>query len=298
MEKRTNALSHAKPSGKYFIASLLILSGLLLLARNMEWISYKTFDTIVSWHSLLILIGIGKMMHRRYVGGSLLILIGTYFLLDRLSWLPENLHDIIWPAILVTAGILCLVKTHHRKRWIEIEMGACGLGKEKERDSRIHPNMEDNGQQCQSEDGYLRSDNAFGSVRHVVLDELFKGARIRASFGGDRYRPAPHEPCTRRDLHRHRLHLRRHRAVHPFRLEGDHPVQRLCRRVRRQALAGSEHRSEEYANHPWKRLLWRHRDKRLTYESASNNRLSLPLVSDVCVGTDSGYYPGGTGVGI
>ena len=112
MEKRTNALSHAKPSGKYFIASLLILSGLLLLARNMEWISYETFDTIVSWHSLLILIGIGKMMHRRYVGGSLLILIGTYFLLDRLSWLPENLHGIIWPAILVTAGILCLSLIH------------------------------------------------------------------------------------------------------------------------------------------------------------------------------------------
>lgn len=184
MEKRTNALSHAKPSGKYFIASLLILSGLLLLARNMEWISYETFDTIVSWHSLLILIGIGKMMHRRYAGGSLLILIGTYFLLDRLSWLPENLHGIIWPAILVTAGILCLVKTHHRKRWIEIEMRTCGLGKEKERDSRMHPNTENNGQQCQSEDGYLRSDNAFGSIRHVVLDELFKGARIRASFGG------------------------------------------------------------------------------------------------------------------
>ena len=49
MEKRTNALSHAKPSGKYFIASLLILSGLLLLARNMEWISYETFRH----HSLL-----------------------------------------------------------------------------------------------------------------------------------------------------------------------------------------------------------------------------------------------------
>lgn len=37
---------------------------------------------------------------------------------------------------------------------------------------------------AESENGYLRSDNAFGSVRHVVLDELFKGASIRASFGG------------------------------------------------------------------------------------------------------------------
>lgn len=30
----------------------------------------------------------------------------------------------------------------------------------------------------------LRSENVWGAARHVVLDELFKGAIIRTSFGG------------------------------------------------------------------------------------------------------------------
>lgn len=42
-------------SGKILIALLFILSGILLFARNMGWITSEVFDLIVSWHSLLIL---------------------------------------------------------------------------------------------------------------------------------------------------------------------------------------------------------------------------------------------------
>lgn len=44
-------------SGKTLIASLFILSGILLFARNMGWITSEVFDMIVSWHSLLIILG-------------------------------------------------------------------------------------------------------------------------------------------------------------------------------------------------------------------------------------------------
>ncbi len=43
-------------SGKTLIASLFILSGILLFARNMGWITSEVFDMIVSWHSLLIIL--------------------------------------------------------------------------------------------------------------------------------------------------------------------------------------------------------------------------------------------------
>ena len=36
----------------------------------------------------------------------------------------------------------------------------------------------------ESVDGFLRAENVWGAARHVVLDELFKGAVIRTSFGG------------------------------------------------------------------------------------------------------------------
>ena len=48
-------------------------------------------------------------------------------------------------------------------------------------------NFESEQQQSESVDGFLRSENVWGAARHVVLDELFKEAMIRTSFGGDDY---------------------------------------------------------------------------------------------------------------
>ena len=55
-------------SGKILIASLFILSGILLFARNMGWITSEVFDMIVSWHSLLIILGIYSMIRRIKTG--------------------------------------------------------------------------------------------------------------------------------------------------------------------------------------------------------------------------------------
>ena len=53
MEKKQNFPSHAGLSGKALIASLFIISGILLFARNVGWITYDLFNVVVSWHSLL-----------------------------------------------------------------------------------------------------------------------------------------------------------------------------------------------------------------------------------------------------
>lgn len=61
-------------SGKILIASLFIISGVLLFARNMGWITTEVFDMIVSWHSLLIIIGVYSMIRRHFIGGIVLFL--------------------------------------------------------------------------------------------------------------------------------------------------------------------------------------------------------------------------------
>ena len=125
-------------SGKILIALLFILSGILLFARNMGWITSEVFDLIVSWHSLLILLGIyamirrhfiggiirvplwewqGKAMIRRhFIGGIILLLIGVYFLIGGLSWLPENSQAMVWPLALIIAGVLFIFKPGRNKR--------------------------------------------------------------------------------------------------------------------------------------------------------------------------------------
>ena len=95
-------------SGKALIASLFIISGILLFARNVGWITYDLFNVVVSWHSLLIVLGIYTMTRRHYISGLILTLIGAYFLIGGLSWLPENSQTIVWPVALIVAGILFL----------------------------------------------------------------------------------------------------------------------------------------------------------------------------------------------
>ena len=103
-------------SGKTLIASLFILSGILLFARNMGWITSEVFDMIVSWHSLLIILGIYSMIRRHFIGGIILLLIGVYFLIGGLSWLPENSQAMVWPIALITAGVLFFFKSGKNRR--------------------------------------------------------------------------------------------------------------------------------------------------------------------------------------
>ena len=168
-------------SGKILIASLFILSGILLFARNMGWITSEVFDMIVSWHSLLIILGIYSMIRRHFIGGIILLLIGVYFFIGGLSWLPENSQAMVWPVALITAGVLFFFKSgknrrghwahhhamQHRQKWMKMHQGQPGM------------NFESEQQQSESVDGFLRAENVWGAARHVVLDAV-----SRTSVGG------------------------------------------------------------------------------------------------------------------
>ncbi len=54
MEQKSKFSSPTGFSGKLLVASLFILSGILLFARNMGWITAELFSIIVSWYSLLL----------------------------------------------------------------------------------------------------------------------------------------------------------------------------------------------------------------------------------------------------
>lgn len=180
MQKKSSATGF---SGKILIASLFIISGILLFARNVGWITTDLFDIIVSWYSLLIILGVYSMFRRHIISGLILLLIGVYFLFGGLSCLPENAQAMVWPVALIIAGILFLFKSrrmgpwghgpmaHHHREWMRHKR-------------RPGMNFTENRQQSESVDGFLCSENVWGTARHAVLDELFKGATVYTSFGG------------------------------------------------------------------------------------------------------------------
>lgn len=104
MEQKSKFSSPTGFSGKLLVASLFILSGILLFARNMGWITAELFSIIVSWYSLFIIMGIYSMIRRHFVGGIILVLIGVYFLLGGHFMGCLRIHAMVCPYFVI-AGL-------------------------------------------------------------------------------------------------------------------------------------------------------------------------------------------------
>lgn len=167
-----------KSYGKMLTASLFILAGLLLFARNAGILAEEWFDLLMAWHSLLIIAGVYTITRRRYLPGTALLLAGIYLLGGKLMLFPDNSQAMFWPLILILTGVF-VISPHrkHRERH--------GMRYAKAMSNTANARMRaQEGRKCRSEDGFLYSDSSFSAVRHVVLNELFKGGDIHAYFGG------------------------------------------------------------------------------------------------------------------
>ena len=207
MEEKQNFPRATGFSGKILIALLFILSGILLFARNMGWITSEVFDLIVSWHSLLILLGIYAMIRRHFIGGIILFLAGVYFLIGGLSWLPENSQAMVWPLALIIAGVLFIFKPgrnkraqwarqhtmEHRRQWMKMHQGRPGM------------NFESEQQQSESVDGFLRSENVFlhqqpNSPEYPIQREKLKLQKQHTQMEIHQWRTLPIYPKMFRSL--------------------------------------------------------------------------------------------------
>ena len=149
-------------------AAVFIIVGLLFLGRNFGIIDSYLFHILVSWQMLLVVVGIVNLIKRHFFGGVITIAIGVYFLLPEISGIEGEWGGRFWPVLFILVGIMILFKSdRHRfnSHWDE---------KRGEYAKEVY----------NSEDGFVVSDNTFGSVQQIVLDPVFRGARIRNAFGG------------------------------------------------------------------------------------------------------------------
>lgn len=156
-------------TGKYLVAFLFIACGAVLLARNMEWINQSVYDMLVSWQTLVAVLGIYAMFCRHYISGLVLVGISIYNLRDELGILiGSDAQAFMLPVILVLIGIAVIFGRtgKHYGRW---------PGKQPEDFKTMN---------FTSADGFLRVENSFGGVRQVMLDEMLKGGSIHNRFGG------------------------------------------------------------------------------------------------------------------
>ena len=154
-------------------AVICIAVGLIFLGRNTGIIDENISEALKWWKILLVVAGIYSISHRAYFWGALLAGIGLFFMIPPLVLgVGEEWTSAYWPLIFVFLGALILIKIMLPNQ----TGGHFIFGFNFETDDI-------KATKYSTEDGFVNSTCCFGEIRHVVMDEVFRGAKISNAFG-------------------------------------------------------------------------------------------------------------------
>ncbi len=169
----------------------LMLLGIAFLGFNFGFIPSNLRSIILSWPMLLFVIGITHYFRRRIVSATILVLIGSFFLLPRFidaypAYFPgihADFTHVYWPLLLIVAGILIISGRIFGSHWGFSEWNHHYDHNRHYAHHRKY-NRYDNASKWASTDRGFSKNSIFGSGDHIVLDPEFKGGELNAVFGG------------------------------------------------------------------------------------------------------------------
>ncbi len=155
---------------------VLILIGIVFLLFNFNLLPYQLKWVVISWPSLLILIGLFNLFKRQYVSSTILFLVGIFFLIPRIiRAFPEvfpngidNFTHNFWPLLLVLAGGLIIAGKLFPTRF----GNSLNTYNSTRKYRRTHHRTV----------GFSKN-SVFGSGEHIVLEPEFEGGELNAVFG-------------------------------------------------------------------------------------------------------------------
>ena len=158
---------------------LFLAAGVLLYAFNTGFLLPEYKHVVFSWPMLLIAIGFIWLFSRyKWIGGVILMFIGSFFLLPKLN--IEGLEFVaqnFWAIGLIVVGILVLCKTiwsRHLKLHCK-----CGWS-DKDWNNGWHSHRMKNSSKTES--GYVIRDCVFGNIKETIDVKNFKGGDIDSVF--------------------------------------------------------------------------------------------------------------------
>jgi predicted membrane protein len=118
IKEETKNSVRRRRGGRIWVPLGLVCIGSVLLAHQL---GMPMPDWLFSWQVLLIAVGIfsGFAHAFRGPGWLIMILVGTFFLMDQL--IPGlDIHRFIWPAVIILAGLIMLLRPK-KPHWMEHE---------------------------------------------------------------------------------------------------------------------------------------------------------------------------------
>ena len=143
----------------------LIAVGALWILQRLDLIPDFWNDILISWQMLLIGIGIFSIIGGNKTTGTVLIVIGGFFLVPEVAHIPYEIRRIGWPLIIITVGVVILVtQTGKRKK-----------------DAPIFEQAQQKGLD------YFDDFVIFGGREVYVDSQKFLGGKSTSIFGGTEY---------------------------------------------------------------------------------------------------------------
>jgi predicted membrane protein len=142
---------------------LVIVAGLLLMARNTGILEPSVSRIIFSWEMLLVAIGAINLFSRHSIwSGFILMSIGVFFLLVNYFSLPFTLWHVFWPVLIIFVGLSMI-------------FGAVKL--------RKHHFFK---QPSTANEEVFEDFALFGGGEKKIQSQSFRGGKIIAVFGGSK----------------------------------------------------------------------------------------------------------------
>lgn len=161
-------------------AILLICAGALFLLINLGIIPAIFKPILISWQMLLVVLGLWSLLKRQYLGGLLLIVVGTIFIYPTIyATFPDYFPDIeinfktYWPVLLIAMGLLIGLGKNKFRGQCRASANCC--------DNKPKANISDFTSQNSTE--YLEKNLMFGSCEQIVLSQNFMGGEANVMFG-------------------------------------------------------------------------------------------------------------------
>ncbi len=159
---------------------LIIVGGLLLVDRiGNSMHEHYLPSWVFTWPMLLIGIGLLTGLQHNFRNNTwlILVIIGSAFLIDE-QFRELNLHELIWPGVLILIGAAFIFR--RRSGWDKREW------KNKwKNDWKDKWHDQNAAFATQTDDGeFIDSTNVFGGTKKVILSKNFTGGDITCFMGG------------------------------------------------------------------------------------------------------------------
>jgi len=158
-----------KMSSSFWVGATILIFGTFLLFDNLHFLDFPRW--VAQWYTFLIVLGliIGIRKNFQGIGWLVLILVGTYNLLDNIPGFPYDLSQYGFPVAVIAVGGLILARS---------VLGSASREAKKARWGDGVITSDDGGED------YFDLTTIFGGNKRKVFSKNFKGGETTCVFGG------------------------------------------------------------------------------------------------------------------